>query len=192
VDAVASREQSWSPLKYALLCLLLQKPAHGYELANLLARRLGGDYVVNRRTIYRMLEAFEREGLAVSNRCDEDNPDRIVYTATPAAEAVVARWMSSATGDGLDQQMRELQAKLTVARMQDLPALLTAINEYERRTFAIQQELERNLSPRCSSTGGPLHIAREEELGRVKARLESLGRVRGRVRELMTRTDGQR
>lgn len=192
MDAVASREQGWSPLKYVLLCLLRHKPAHGYELTNSLARRLGGDWAVNRRSIYRMLEAFEREGLAVSDRSDRANPDRNIYTATAAAEAIAARWMGSANADSEEQQMKELQAKLAVACQQDLPALLVTIDEYERRGFAARRGLEQELPPRSSPARSTLQIAREEKLDQLNAHLVSLSRVRGRVRELMPRPDGPR
>jgi DNA-binding PadR family transcriptional regulator len=164
-----------SPLKGALLCLLVQQRGYGYDLANRLERRLGPGWNINRRSLYRMLEALERDELASSDRSDEASSDRIMYDATPAAEPVVADWMESIES-GLAR--KELQARLVVARDEDLPRLLGAVNAYERWCFAMQREIEVDLPPRQSLGGAMMYLAREADLKHIGAELSWLESVR--------------
>jgi DNA-binding PadR family transcriptional regulator len=47
---------SSTSLRGGLLALVLERPGHGYELANRLADRLGDSWLIVRKDIYRLLE----------------------------------------------------------------------------------------------------------------------------------------
>ena len=65
-----------SPLKGALLGLVLQRPGHGYDLAQRLDRRLGPAWQITAKDLYRMLEQLERAGLVSSRRVLQRRPHR--------------------------------------------------------------------------------------------------------------------
>ena len=182
MSADASSVLRSSPLKGALLCLLVQQRGYGYDLANQLERRLGPGWNVNRKSLYRMLEALERSKLASSDRSEGSSSERIMYDPTPAAAPVVAEWMGSV---GPKRVLSELQAKLVVARREDLPRLLTAVDACERRCFALQREIEVDLPPQRSLVGALMYMAREEELLGGEASLLWLDRVRGKILDLI-------
>jgi hypothetical protein len=81
--------------------------------------------------------------------------------------------------------LSELQAKLVVARREDLPRLLVAVDACERRCFAMQGEIEVDLPPQQSLVGALMYMAREEELLGIKASLWWLDRVRGKILDLL-------
>lgn len=150
-----------SPLKGAILCLLVQQRGYVYDLSNQLERRLGPSWNIDRKSLYRMLTSLEEHELVSSDRSEGATSDRIMYDPTPAAEPVVAEWMGSIASKLV---LSEMQVKLVVARPQDLPRLLGAVDECERRLFATRKDIEVNLPPQRSLVGALMHLAREEEL----------------------------
>ena len=182
MSADASRVLRSSPLKGALLCLLVQQRGYGYDLANQLERRLGPSWNIDRRSLYRMLEALERSKLASSDRSEGASSERIMYDPTPAAEPMVAAWMGSI---GSKLVLEELQAKLVVARPEDLPRLLVAVDACERRCLAMEQKIEVDLPLQQSLVGALMYMTREKELLGSEASLLWLDRVRGKIIDLI-------
>jgi poly-beta-hydroxybutyrate-responsive repressor len=76
----------------ALLLLLRERPAHGYDLLERLPE-LTGDQRVEMGNLYRLLRALEEEGL-VSSTWDAASPGpaKRRYTITPAGEQLLAQW----------------------------------------------------------------------------------------------------
>ncbi len=181
MSTAASSALRSSPLKGAALCLLVQQRGYVYDLANQLERRLGPSWTIDRKSLYRMLQSLEGHKLVFSDRSEGTNSERIMYAPTAAAEPVVAEWMASV---GSRLVLNEMQAKLVVARPEDLPRLLCAVEECERRLFAMQRDIEVNLPLRQSFVGALMHLAREEDLHGIKAGLLWLDLVRGRILEL--------
>ena len=52
-----------TPLRGALLGLLLERPGHGGDLANRLAARLGETWRVDTNDVYRLLEQLGEDGV---------------------------------------------------------------------------------------------------------------------------------
>jgi DNA-binding PadR family transcriptional regulator len=76
----------------ALLLLLVERPAHGYELLEALPELAGGEQV-DMGNLYRMLRGLEREGLVASDwRDDLPGPTKRVYTLTPEGRGLLDRW----------------------------------------------------------------------------------------------------
>src|SRR5687767_1865505 len=77
----------------ALLLLLREQPAHGYELLDSLAELLPGERV-DMGNVYRALRAMERDGLVSSEwRGDVPGPARRIYALTEAGAAVLDEWV---------------------------------------------------------------------------------------------------
>ena len=74
-----------TPLRGALLGLLLERPGHGGDLANRLSARLGETWRVDTNDVYRLLEQLEKTGLAISRAEPKRNNHRrthLVYHPT--------------------------------------------------------------------------------------------------------------
>lgn len=173
-----------SPLKGALLGMLAQGPSHGYELANRLERQLGPLSTVNRSSMYRMLRAMQEEGLVTSHASSEASSDRIVYSATPAARPALDAWM--AWVPSLGQARSQLQAKMIVARREDLPKLMVSINHHERALFVKQAEIEAGVPPRHSLRAAMMYLVREASLQHIRGELQWLDLSRRTILDLIS------
>jgi DNA-binding PadR family transcriptional regulator len=158
-----------SPLKGALLGMLAQGPSHCYELANRLERQLGPSWTINRTSLYRMLRSLHAEGLIEAEPSEETNSVRIVYHVTPLAEPALVAWMDSSPS--LEQARAQLQARMVVARQEDLPRLLVALNGYERALFAKRTEIEAGLPPRQSLRAAMMYLVRDASLQQIRGEL---------------------
>lgn len=180
-DRAASANQS--PLKGALLALLVQGPSYGYELANRLERQLGPSWPILRPSLYRMLRALQSEGLISSESSDDANPARIVYRATDLAEPALVAWMDSPVP--LEQGQLQLQARMVVARREDLPRLLVALNGYERTLFLKRAEIEAGLPVRHSLRAAMMKLVREASIQRISGDLLWVDGSRRMIRALI-------
>ena len=87
----------------ALLFLLADGPAHGYEMLERLSP-LTGEERVDVGNVYRALRGLEDEGLVESEwRADLPGPAKRTYTLTSQGRALFASWLDSLEGlrDGL-------------------------------------------------------------------------------------------
>jgi DNA-binding PadR family transcriptional regulator len=186
---MTSRDPSWmrgsSPLKGALLGLLLQRPGHGYDLANRLNRRLGAAWQIEAKGLYPMLQQLERAGLASSEEvaCNGPTGRRVVYQPTARAQSALTEWMTA--GAPAEPMRAELLAKLAVARGEDVPRLLTALDCYEHECRALlsasaEEELSR---PTHSWATLAITLARAATLTRLRAELEWVAQARRAIAE---------
>ena len=79
----------------ALLLLLRERPAHGYELVEALEQLAPGERI-HLGNLYRSLRALESEGL-VSSRWDAEAPGaaKRVYELTDAGGALLGEWVGA-------------------------------------------------------------------------------------------------
>ncbi|PZF30252.1 PadR family transcriptional regulator [Curtobacterium sp. MCLR17_045] len=75
-----------------VLALLVGGPGYGYQLRGEFEHRTGGSWPLNIGQVYTTLDRLERDGLVA--RGDADDDGHVVYTATDAGRAEVARWFS--------------------------------------------------------------------------------------------------
>jgi poly-beta-hydroxybutyrate-responsive repressor len=76
----------------ALLLLLREHPAHGYDLLERLPE-LTGEARVEMGNLYRLLRGLEEEGLVTSEWDDSSaGPAKRRYAITPAGEQLLDRW----------------------------------------------------------------------------------------------------
>ncbi len=173
-----------SPLKGAVLGLLVQGPSYGYEIANRLERQLGPGWTIVRPSLYRMLRGLDSEGLLSSTLiADEAGSARIMYYATDRAEQALVTWMDSPLS--FDEAQLQLQARMVVARMEDLPRLMTALNEYERALFAKREEVEQPRPALPSLRAAMMFLVREASMQRIAAELLWLDMSRHTIRGLL-------
>jgi PadR family transcriptional regulator, regulatory protein AphA len=84
-------------VRAVLLGLVLERPGHGYELANRLVDRLGETWQVAYKDIYRVLEDLEKEDLLKAR--EERRPRRkqthLVYHPTAFTARALSDWIET-------------------------------------------------------------------------------------------------
>ena len=173
-----------SPLKGAVLGLLVQGPSYGYELANRLERQLGPGWSIVRPSLYRMLRGLDREGLVSSSQASEDTSSaRIMYEATDLAESALVAWMDSPLS--FDEAQLQLQARMVVARPEDLPRLLVALNQHERALFSKRDQVLQGRPTQHSLRSSMMFLVREASMQRINGELLWLDLARQTIRTLL-------
>lgn len=172
-----------SPLKGALLGLVLQRPGHGYDLANRLNRRLGPAWQIEAKGLYPMLQQLERAGLVLSEAtsCNGPTGRRIVYYPTERAQGALTEWM--AAGAATEPLRVELQAKLAVARAEDAPRLLAALDCHERECRALLSASSEEFPRSTSWAMLTMTLTRAAALARLRAELDWVGLARRAIVE---------
>jgi poly-beta-hydroxybutyrate-responsive repressor len=79
----------------AVLLLLRDQPAHGYELLEQLPELMPGERV-DMDNLYRILRSLEREGLVSSTWDDEaPGPSKRIYVITDSGRQVLELWVNA-------------------------------------------------------------------------------------------------
>lgn len=156
-------DRSWmrgSPMKGVLLGLVaeLEQPAHAYVLATMLSRRLGPAWQVDRKRVYQMLEQLENANLIRSSQRHTKRGVLDVYSPTEHTEAALIAWME--THASKSPVREELQAKIAVSRVKDVPRLLLALDIYERECFEMLQATNASEVPAHCWSGMAMSLAR--------------------------------
>jgi DNA-binding PadR family transcriptional regulator len=83
-------------LHHAVLALLADRPAHGYELKGRFEQAVGEQWGgLNIGHLYQVLERLARDGLIESERQPQQiKPDRMVHRLTPDGRAELDRWLA--------------------------------------------------------------------------------------------------
>lgn len=187
----AGEAQGWmrgssTSLRGGLLALVLERPGHGYELANRLAGRLGETWAIVRKDIYRLLETLEHEGLL--SLSEEREPGqrrpRLVYHPTELTAPAVAEWMQTLIPK---EPMRAgIRAKVAVAREQDARSLLVALRAYERECMGLLR-----LAPTAAGVrswkGLLMDCTSEAVDAQLRCEVEWSRRTRRRIEEYLAR-----
>lgn len=156
-------DRSWmrgSPLKGVLLGLVseLERPAHAYVLATMMARRLGPAWQVDRKGVYQMLEQLERAKLVSRSPRTTDRGTLEVYSPTDQTAEALSIWMETRASKSPVRE--ELQAKVAVARLEDASRLLRALDAYERECLKMLQATSEADVPETSWSGVVMALAR--------------------------------
>jgi DNA-binding PadR family transcriptional regulator len=87
------------PLHHAVLALLAEKAAHGYELKGSFEQAVGEQWGgLNIGHLYQILDRLARDGLIESERQPQPvKPDRVVHRLTPAGRVELERWLGEAS-----------------------------------------------------------------------------------------------
>lgn len=177
-----------TPLRGALLGLLLERPGHGGDLANRLAARLGETWKVDTTDVYRLLEQLENTGLATSR----DEPKRgnlrrthLVYHPTADTSHALTLWMETL----LPREAVRLgvQAKLSVARREDAPPLLLALKAYEHECLVLAHLVSPTDGEARSWAALCMECTRDAVYAQLQTELDWATRTRRRINEFLER-----
>ncbi len=163
------------PLHHAVLALLADKPAHGYELKSSFEQAVGEQWGgLNIGHLYQILERLGRDGLIESERRPQPvKPDRVVHHLTAAGRAELDRWLAEPS-PRLRGYRDDFFLKLMAAVQQDDPAILDGV--LRRQRAHLLQELHGLAEARAGApppvvglliTAAELHI--RADLGVVDA-----------------------
>jgi DNA-binding PadR family transcriptional regulator len=187
-DASAADDRAWmrgsSPLKGAILGLVMERPGHGYDIGARLGARLGPAWAIDPKRLYRMLDQLERAGLVFGVvEQDPDNPrqQRTVYSATELASDALRMWLETLAPR--EPTRVEIQAKVAAARAQDAPQLLGALRQYERDCLELLRQSSGPPLPVCSWMGLVMDIVRDATDAQLRAEIEWAKRTRRRIEE---------
>ena len=175
-----------TPLRGALLGLLLERPGHGGDLANRLAARLGETWRVDTNDVYRLLEQLESTGLAFSR----DEPKRsnherthIVYHPTEATSEAPTLWMETLLPR--EPVRLGLQAKLSVARPQDAERLQVALKAYERECLVLAHLVHPTDGAARSWAALCMDCTRDAVYAQLQTEVDWAARTRRRINEFL-------
>lgn len=178
-----------TPLRGALLGLLLERPGHGGDLANRLAARLGETWRVDTNDVYRLLEQLEKTGLAASRAEPKRNNHRrthLVYHPTEETSGALTLWMETLLPR--EPVRLGLQAKLSVAREQDAHRLLEALKAYERECLLLAHLVSPTDGQARSWTALCMECTRDAVYAQLQADVDWAARTRRRINEFRERS----
>jgi DNA-binding PadR family transcriptional regulator len=173
-----------SPLKGAILGLVMERPGHGYDLGGRLGARLGPTWEIDPKRLYRMLDQLERAGLiagTIEQDPDHSRQHRTVYHATELAPEALAIWLETLAPR--EPTRVEIQAKVASARAQDGPRLLLALRQYERECLELLRETSEHQVPVHSWLGLVMDIVRDASDVHLRGEVEWARRTRKRIEE---------
>jgi DNA-binding PadR family transcriptional regulator len=162
-------------LRYALLALLSDGEAHGYQLLKRFNQRIGPFWHPNIGQVYQLLHELERRGL-VARRDEEAGPRlRRVFRLTGRGERALRTWLTRRPG--WPPPLRdEIFVRLLATERDGSDALMGQLErqeaEYRRYLVLLQEEAAR---PAASVTR---RLAHEAALGQAEAHLRWLARCR--------------
>jgi DNA-binding PadR family transcriptional regulator len=178
-----------TPLRGALLGLLLERPGHGGDLANRLSARLGETWRVDTNDVYRLLEQLEKTGLATSRAEPKRNNHRrthLVYHPTEETSSALTVWMETLLPR--EPVRLGLQAKLSVAREEDAYRLLEALKAYERECLTLASLVSPTDGQARSWTALCMECTRDAVYGQLQADVDWAARTRRRINEFRERS----
>ena len=162
-------------LRYALLALLGEGEAHGYELLKRFNRRIGPFWHPNIGQVYQLLHELERRRLVVRRDEDVGTRTRRVFRLTPRGERALGAWL--ARRPGWPAPLRdEIFVRLLAAERGGPAAVFAQLErqetEYRRYLSLVREEAARPDAPVTR------RLAHEAALGQAEAHLRWLARCR--------------
>jgi PadR family transcriptional regulator AphA len=119
-------------VKYALLGLLLDRPAYPYQLGDQLPKRLGPAWKINSGQIHQAIKILERDGLIERTGTQPaKHHDRHIFEITNQGIHEFDRFFGQ-TPNPVRLTRRPLLAKITFAGPDRLPDALTMLDTYEQ------------------------------------------------------------
>lgn len=193
-SVTATNQESWvewmkgsSIWKGPVLALLLDGPAHSYELSRRLWVRLGPEWHRPSKDIYRLLNEAEGLGLAVSTRQASSaraRTDIRVYEATEETPAAVDFWMEQPLPR---EPLRSvLTARMMLSRKEHIPLVLRALDEYEE--FLLKASRAHSTPyPKTSYVNLEKEAARKAVVKQVKAGLDWVEETRADIKDFQAK-----
>jgi len=171
-------------LQGVLAGLLLDGPAHGYQLQATLAAELGPLWVTRASQVYLTLGRMQRDGLVTARRVRQSTrPDRQLLELTARGRAAALEWLER------PGPADEVVVRLAVARL----ALPNGFRDLAETVLAERSAALRSLRElRDEVDGGFQREAVQAEIFRTQAEVRWLAGVRDRGEELAAAPRGRR
>ncbi len=154
VDHQCDAAEMRSPLAWALLGLIVERPGHGYDLAQRFTRTYGKTLILSSRaTVYRLLDNLNGHGLIEETETGTEEkpaPNRQPkphFAATAKGKRAYEEWL-------LAQLNHELQRSRLFARqlgMLEPEAALEVLDRYEEEYL---EEADQDAPPDAEDDGG--------------------------------------
>jgi DNA-binding PadR family transcriptional regulator len=143
------------PLHHAVLALLADKPAHGYELKGSFEQAVGDQWGgLNIGHLYQVLDRLARDGLIESERQPQQvKPDRLVQRITPAGREELDRWLNEPSVRTRGYR-DDFFLKVMAAAQAGDPAALAAV--LRRQRVYLLTELRSLADARAAASGSPV------------------------------------
>ena len=128
-------------MRYPILALLAEKPAHGYELKQIFDNRFGAIWPpINVGQIYNTLSALERDGLVRSKEVPQrGSPSRRVYELTKKGRVTLGEWLEETSDSPILKE--EFIIKLVLAYIAGAVDPLIMIDRQRLEYFKAIREL---------------------------------------------------
>jgi DNA-binding PadR family transcriptional regulator len=169
------------PLHHAVLALLADKPAHGYELKSSFEQAVGDQWGgLNIGHLYQIIDRLSRDGLIESERQPQPiKPDRVVHRLTAAGREELEHWLTAPSSRSRGYR-DDFFLKVMAAVQSGDPATLAGV--LSRQRAHLLKELRSLAEARTASPPSPvvsvlitaaeLHV--RADLGVVDAAEQSL------------------
>jgi PadR family transcriptional regulator, regulatory protein AphA len=162
-------------LRYALLTLLGEGEAHGYELLKRFNERVGPFWHPNIGQVYQLLHELERRGFASRRDVEAGTRLRRVFRLTARGERALKTWLTRRPS-WPPPLREEIFVRLLAAERGGAGALLGQLDrqetEYRRYVLLVQEEASR------PSTSLTRRLAHEAALQQAEAHLRWLAHCR--------------
>jgi DNA-binding PadR family transcriptional regulator len=173
-----------SPVRAAVLAVLIEAPGHGWDVARRASRRMGSSWQVEPKHIYPYLKQLEADGLVRAEQEPSKRPPYVldVYYPTERGEQARREWLASAPTTGIIRT--DLQVRLAFSSEEDIPDLLRALAE---RRIDILEEIEQNAAgetARISYVGTIMSLHCSSVDKRLKAEVEWIDEAVGELEAL--------
>jgi DNA-binding PadR family transcriptional regulator len=173
-----------SPARYAVLGLLVERPAHPYDVALRFGRRVGPPWTMYRAQVYQWVDRLERDGLVerIAGPASERSK-KVVYRATASGRKQFESWLTSDVGADPSPVRNALFIRLAFLRPEHAPQLLEVVAQRERAVLGRISEYA-SASPEVEFGGSEewaeigLHLILEGSVASLQAELRWLRRVR--------------
>jgi DNA-binding PadR family transcriptional regulator len=174
-----------SPLRAAVLAVLLEGPCHGYEVAIRLKMRVGPSWRIYAKHLYPVLKQLEKEELVRSKLMPGDGPERErqVYYPTPEAWQARDEWMGAPAS--LSLVRADIVARLVFSRAEEAPAILEILDRYEQDVIEALEADAAVDTPRVSWLGLVLSQARASVTKRLDAERAWIAGLRRDIEEFI-------
>jgi DNA-binding PadR family transcriptional regulator len=172
-----------SPLRTAVLAVLLEKPGHGYDVAHRINMRLGASWRLEAKHIYPVLEGLERAGLLRSERDPTDRRKRRIFYPTESAEQARRKWLTTPTRVTVVRE--DIQTRLAFSSEEEAPDLLRALAGYRNDLLAAVEENSVSDVLARSWLSRVMGFTRSGVDHRLMAELEWIGEVERELEEFL-------
>ena len=132
--------------EYALLGMLYQQPAHGYELHQRLVTDLGQIWHISLSQAYNILNRLEAQGFITGNLLEQEKlPSRRQFHLTSAGRERFETWLQAPTGCSVRAIRVEFTTRLYFAYLIDKGQALNLIEDQIAETQVGIERLEKDL-----------------------------------------------